>query len=65
LSSKDSPGKVVALREASAKADKRRDARREAKASSLKQRFSSARKGAESKSRAAERLKKLFKQPDS
>jgi hypothetical protein len=65
LSSKDSPGEVVALPEASVIADKRREARREAKASSLKQRFSSARNGAESKSRAAERLKKLFKQPDS
>ena len=65
MSSKDSPGKVVVLPEASVKADKRREARREAKVSSLKQRFSSVRKGAESKSRAAERLKKLFKQPDS
>lgn len=62
--SRDSkPGDVIDIRRAGDKADTRRHARREAKAGDLKKRFSAARTAAESKSRAAGRLKQLFKKP--
>jgi hypothetical protein len=58
---KDKPDKIIDIASAGAKADKRRHTRREARANDLKQRFASARRAAESKSKAAERLKKRFK----
>ena len=62
--SRDSkPGDVVDIRSATGKTDDRREERREAKARDLKKRFSAARSAAESKSTAAERLKRLFKNP--
>ena len=56
-------GDVIDIRSATDKADGRRHEQREAKARDLKKRFSAARTAAESKSKAAERLKKLFKKP--
>lgn len=63
MSRDSNSGDVVDIRSAGNLADERRHARREAKAKDLKQRFSAARNAAESKSRAAERLKKLFRNP--
>lgn len=60
---KNKIGKVVEFDRAGKQADTRRENRREAKAKDLRKRFSAARMDAESPSRAAERLKKLFKQP--
>ena len=65
MNNKKPTDNVISLPKSSAKADQRLDARREAKASNIKQRFSSSRKDAESKTKAAERLKKLFVRPDS
>lgn len=65
MSDRKKPGEVVDFTRANDEADARRHARREAKASVLKSRFAKARRCAESKTRAAERLKKLFKQPRS
>jgi len=63
MSRKEKPAQVVEITKAAEKADSRKQAKREAKARELQQRFSSARRGAESKSKAADRLKKLFKNP--
>lgn len=65
MRNKKSSDNVVSLPKSSAKAEQRLDERREAKASDIKQRFSSSRMNAESKTKAAERLKKLFVQPES
>ena len=56
-------GDIVDFRSATDKADARRDDKREASAGDLKKRFTAARTAAESKSRAAGRLKQLFKKP--
>jgi hypothetical protein len=58
---KDKPDKIIDIASAGAKADERRHTRREALVDGLKKRFASARRAAESKSKAAERLKKPFK----
>lgn len=60
---KPKPAKIIEFNKTSDKAVARSQAQKEAKASNLKQRFSTARRTTESKSRAAERLKKLFKNP--
>lgn len=60
---KNKTGKVVQFNSDGKLADARREDRREAKAKDLRKRFSAARREAESPSKAAERLKKLFKQP--
>ena len=60
---KNTPGQVVDINSASGKVDARKDARREAKARTLQKRFTAARREAESKTTAAERLKKVFRQP--
>jgi hypothetical protein len=53
------PGNVVAF----VRTDSRREEKRQAKAGNLRQRFAAARSASEPKSKAAERLKKLFKNP--
>ena len=60
---KSKPAKVIEFNRTSDKAVARSQAQKEAKASNLKQRFSTARRATESKSIAADRLKKLFKNP--
>ncbi len=59
MSRESEPGDVVAF----ARTDTRREEKRQAKASNLRQRFTAARSACEPKSKAAERLKKLFKNP--
>jgi len=58
-----SGGNIVEFSRTSNKAASREEAKREAKARSIQKRFSAARKVATSKSKAAERLKKVFKKP--
>jgi hypothetical protein len=65
MTSDKKSGEIIDFGGAGNQADKRRDARRDAKAAGLQQRFAAARRAAEPKSRAAERLKKLFKKPPS
>ena len=60
---KQKPAKVLEFNKDSDKAVARSQAEKEAKVRNLKQRFLTARSSAESKSRAAERLKKMFKNP--
>lgn len=55
------PGDVVAF--SGAGVDAKRQEKREGKAKDLRQRFAAARSAAEPKSKAAERLKKLFRNP--
>jgi chitodextrinase len=58
-----SGGNVVEFSRTSNKAAYREEVKREAKARSIQKRFSAARKASTSKSKAAERLKKVFKKP--
>jgi hypothetical protein len=60
---KQKPAKVLDFNKTADKAVSRSHAQKEAKARNLKQRLSTACQSAESKSKAAERLKKLFKHP--
>jgi hypothetical protein len=56
-------GEVVAFAGVDKKLNIRREEKRQAKAMDLRRCFEAARNDAEPKSRAAERLKKLFKNP--
>jgi len=58
-----SRGQVVEFSKATGKAASRNEAKREAKAKEIRNRFSAARKASASKSKAAERLKKVFTKP--
>lgn len=62
---KGKSGKVIEFDAFGDKADARREARREARAKQLRNKFSAARRDAESKSEAAAKLKNLFKHPKS
>jgi len=58
-----SGGNIVEFSRISNKAASRKEAERQAKARSIQKRFSAARKASNSKSKAAERLKKVFEKP--
>jgi hypothetical protein len=60
---KEKPAQIIDIATGSVQADASRQRKRETKARNLKQRFAAARRASESKSKAAERLKKLFKKP--